>query len=232
MIVGRRFRFAGHSPAYHHSPPQRGDGAMPDPGWVLVGLAILQTILSGPTIIRDWRNMVATGTVAAPSRPPGRLVILMAVVVVFSWLAAGFDVFGKRWFAEPAYAAAYLTPDRQTVFRSGALSIINAAGNLPPVRIETVSEPEAGRFASALVDLFIISGLAIQTDAQGNRVVGVPSHRLDPGITIVASVSSPASILAAEAVRVGFERLGIQTKRATDKNRNGDYLIVEVGPAP
>jgi hypothetical protein len=74
--------------------------------------------------------------------------------------------------------------------------------------------------------LFINSGLGIHQDELGHRVL-LPSHRLDPGITIVAPVPS----LAAEAIRVGFERIGLQTRRAT-KGNNSDYLIVEVGPVP
>jgi hypothetical protein len=113
-------------------------------------------------------------------------------------------------------------------FRSGATSIINASGNLPPTKIETVAEPESSKFANALVNMFVVSGLPIQDDGQGNHV-GVPTtHRLAPGITIAAPVPSSA----AEAVRVGFERMGLPTRRSTDHSRTGDYLIVEVGPAP
>jgi hypothetical protein len=75
--------------------------------------------------------------------------------------------------------------------------------------------------------MFITSSFPIQDDGQGNRV-GIPTtHRLAPGITI----SAPLPSLAAEAVRVGFERIGIQTPRSTDHSRIDDYLIVEVGPA-
>ena len=91
---------------------------------------------------------------------------------------------------------------------------------MPPTRTEIVAESESGKFANALLDMFIISGVPIQTGAQGNRVVGLPTHRLDPGIAIVAPVPS----LAAEAVRVGFERIGIQTRRSVDPSRSGDYL--------
>ena len=126
------------------------------------------------------------------------------------------------------FTPAWLTLDRNNTFKSGALSIIRASGNLPPTRIETVAEPESSKFANALVDVFLYCGFPIQDDGQGNHV-GIPTtHRLAPGITI----SAPAPSLAAEAVRVGFERIGIQTRRSTDHSRTGDYPIVEVGPAP
>jgi hypothetical protein len=127
------------------------------------------------------------------------------------------------------FTPAWLTLDnRQNTFRSGATSIIIASGNLPSTKIETVAEPESSKFANALVDMFINSGFGIQDDGQGNHV-GIPTtHRLAPGITIGAPVPS----LAAEALRVGFERIGIQTRRSTDRSRTGDYLVVEVGPVP
>ena len=99
---------------------------------------------------------------------------------------------------------------------------------MPPTRTEIVAESESSKFASALLDMFIYSGIGIKTDSRGSRIVGLPTHRLDPGITIVAPVPS----LAAEALRVGFERIGIQTKRYIDPSRSDDYLTVEVGPAP
>jgi hypothetical protein len=104
------------------------------------------------------------------------------------------------------FTPAWLTLDRNNAFKSGALSIIRASGNLPGTRIETVGEPETSKFANALVDMFIICSFPIQDDGQGNRV-GIPTaHRLAPGITI----SAPVPSLAGEAVRVGFERIGIQ----------------------
>jgi len=160
----------------------------------------------------------------------------MALMLVATWGLIGYQI----WYLPhqstthpnaptlTAFTPSWLTFGRVTTFKSGALSVINASGNLPSTKIETVAEPESSKFANALVDVFIISGFPIQDDGQGNRV-GIPTtHRLAPGITIAAPVPS----LAAEAVRVGLERMGIQTRRSIDHSRTGDYLIVEVGPAP
>jgi hypothetical protein len=152
----------------------------------------------------------------------------MALMLVITWGLIGYQVwYLPRQSVAPQLTLDWLTPDRKNVFKSGALSIINASGNMPSTRTEIVAEAESGKFASALADLFIFSGVAVQTGSRGNRIVGLPTHRLDPGLAIVAPVPS----LAAEAVRVGFERIGIQTRRSIDPSRSGDYLIVEVGPA-
>ena len=130
--------------------------------------------------------------------------------------------------AASPFTPAWLTLDRRNTFKSGMLSIINAAGNLPPTKIETVAEPQTESFARALVDMFILSGSQPKDFGQGDYVGTPTTHRLATGITIVAPVPS----LAAEALRVGFERVGIQTRRSTDHSRSDDYLVVEVGPAP
>jgi hypothetical protein len=130
--------------------------------------------------------------------------------------------------AAAPFTPAWLTLDRRNTFKSGALSILNAAGNLPPTKIETVAEPQTESFARALVDMFILSGFQPKDFGQGDYVGTPTAHRLAAGITIVAVVPS----LAAEALRVGFERMGIQTRRSTDHSRTDDYLVVEVGPAP
>jgi hypothetical protein len=191
--------------------------------WTTVALFLLA---AAPHLAR----LLQGGRMAPPVNAPGfwpslwnnRVLVLAFIgLAITGWLHL-------RPEPKIEFAASWLTPARQSGFKSGALSIINASGNPSPTRIEPVAEPDTGEFAYALVDMFITSGLPIQIDSQGNRFVGVPTHRLGPGITIVAPVPS----LAAETVRVGFERIGIQTRRATDKSRTGDYLIVEVGPAP
>ena len=136
--------------------------------------------------------------------------------------------FGHYEQAAAPFTPAWLTLDRRNTFKSGMLSILNAAGNLPPTKIETVAEPQTQSFARALVDLFILSGFQPKDFGQGDYVGTPTTHRLATGITIVAPVPS----LAAEALRVGFERMGIQTRRSTDHSRSDDYLVVEVGPSP
>jgi hypothetical protein len=187
--------------------------------------------------IKEYRYRAARMNTAIPTSAPKmrwRIVallsaFLLAVVALLAYPKLSSPPVAPAPPSAPtAFTSAWLTPDRQHTFTLGAGSIVNASGNLPSTKIETVAEPESSKFASALVDMFIISGFPIQDDGQGNRV-GIPTtHRLAPGITI----SAPVQSLAAEGVRVGFERIGIQTRRSTDHLRTGDYLIVEVGPAP
>jgi hypothetical protein len=188
--------------------------------------------------IDEYRHYRAARTSAAtPSSAPRmrwRIVTLLSafLVVVVAVIAypklSAPPVTPAPPPAPTAFTPAWLTPERHNTFRVGAGSIILASGNMPPTRMDVVAEPESSKFASTLADMFLLSGFSIQTDDQGNRV-GIPTtHRLTPGITIVAPVPS----LAAEALRIGLERIGIQTRRSTDHSRTGDYLIVEVGPAP
>jgi hypothetical protein len=130
--------------------------------------------------------------------------------------------------AAALFTPAWLTIDRQKTFKSGALSIIDAARNPPPTKIETVAEPQSESFARAVVDMFILSGFQPRDFGQGDYLGTPTTHRLAAGITIVAPVRS----LGAEALRVGFQRIAIQTRRSTDHSRTDDYLVVEVGPSP
>ena len=56
----------------------------------------------------------------------------------------------------------------------------------------------------------------------GHRKV---NYRLAPGVTVNAAIPS----VAGEAARAAFERIGVPTRRSTDRSRTQDYLIVEVG---
>jgi hypothetical protein len=107
-------------------------------------------------------------------------------------LAITWGLIGYRWWHAPqqplpapaaglsgpaAFTPTWLTPDRWNTFRSGVNSIINANGNLPSTKVETVAEPQTGIFANTLTDMFITSGFTIQVDSQGSRV-GVPTPSL------------------------------------------------------
>jgi hypothetical protein len=176
------------------------------------------TVASFPLVIVGLMALFASHSLAR--RIVGWSLLGLAFL---AYLVDVSDRLGLLKTSIPSYSAEWLA-SRQNTFKSGALSIINASGNMPATEIRTVSEPESGRFANILTDFFLTSSLRTYIDPQGHRV-GVPATRLDPGINIVAPVPS----LAAEAIRVGLERIGIQTRRA---KADGDYIIVEVGAAP
>lgn len=118
-----------------------------------------------------------------------------------------------------------LTAQRRETFRQAAFSADNLGVSRVRV-IAVISEPETTKFASDLVGLFIESGFQPYDFGRGDYVGAPKTHRLASGITIIA----PAPSIGAEAVRVAFERIGIQTRRVADRDRTDDYLIVEVGP--
>jgi len=122
--------------------------------------------------------------------------------------------------------SAFLTPERRETFRQAAYSADNLGVNRVSI-VAVVSESETARFARDLVDLFIVSGFQPYDFGHGDYVGAPKTRRLAAGITIIA----PAPSIGAEAVRVAFERIGIQTRRVADRDRTDDYLIVEVGPA-
>jgi hypothetical protein len=189
--------------------------------------AVVGIVVTLDFAIKEYRHLA--GRMAAAPPAPGNWQVL-ALLAAFLFGVLAVIVYPK--LSEPTpltpFTAAWLTKERQDAFKLAAGSIINASGNFAPTKIETIAEPQSGDFAVAIRDMFIRTGLPIQDAAPGNPI-GVPKdHRLSKGITIIAPVPS----LAAETVRVGFERIGVQTQRSTDKSRTGYYLIVEVGPEP
>lgn len=152
---------------------------------------------------------------------------VIGLFILLSGLTLGIYVHQKI-ITSVEFSPEWLTADRQTAFKMGAGSIIAASGNYSSTKIEIVAEPQSGAFASKLRDTFILASLPIQDVTPTNPVSVPKDYRLNAGVTIVAPMPS----LAAEEIRVGFERIGIQTRRSTDKARVGDYLIVEVGAAP
>ncbi len=171
------------------------------------------------------RRRLPVGDINAVAKSPWSWLTILLVFV--SSISLWHFVDTNIWAAKVSFSPEWLTQDRQRTFKSGALSIINAAGNMGREQVETVSEPQSTSFANALVDLFIVSSFHVRDFGQGDRV-GNPPHRLVPGITVVAPVPS----LEAESIRVGLERIGIQTRRETDISRADKHVIVEVGPPP
>ncbi len=125
---------------------------------------------------------------------------------------------GPRADSLASFAA--LKPEQKEAFRQ-ALFSIDDKGIGVSHQVELVAEDSAHARASTVRDLFANSGWN-----PGDRPEAPKDYRLAPGITVKAPVPS----LAAEGVRAAFERIGVATKRATDRSRTGDYLIVEIGP--
>jgi hypothetical protein len=81
---------------------ESGEKQMIDPGWVLVAIAVLQTLFAMPTFIRELAGMRAgTDSGAVKAAPSGRLVIIMVAVVLLSWGAVAFDYYTRHYIPSP-----------------------------------------------------------------------------------------------------------------------------------
>jgi len=132
----------------------------------------------------------------------------------------------KQIVATVPFDPASLTPVLKEEFYRAIHSVDNLGVNFSR-KVSIVAEEGGAPFARALVDIFIAASWTPEDHGGSGEYVGTPNgYRLSPGVTISAPVPSGA----AEAVRAAFERIGISTRRKTDRSRADDFLIVEIGP--
>jgi len=120
---------------------------------------------------------------------------------------------------------AFLTPARKDAFYRAIHSVDNLGVNFSG-KVSIIAEEGGAPFARELVNLFIAASWQPEDHGGNGEYVGAPvGYRLLPGVTISAPVPSGA----AEAARTAFERIGVSTRRKTDRSRADDYLVVEIG---
>jgi hypothetical protein len=121
---------------------------------------------------------------------------------------------------------ASLTSARKDEFYRAIHSVDNLGVNFSR-KVSIVAEEGGALFARTLVDLLVAASWTPEDHGSNGEYVGAPNgYRLLPGVTISAPVPSGA----AEAMRVAFEKIGIPTRRKTDRSRTDDYLVIEIGP--
>jgi hypothetical protein len=121
----------------------------------------------------------------------------------------------------------FLTSERQETFRQATYGLDNL-GAIVPRKVSIIAEDSSSSVARKLVDLFIIAGFQPEDHGAGRGggrgdYVGTPQggFRLAPGIT----VSAPVPSAVAEAVHCAFERIGVVTRRTSDRSRVATIIL-------